>query len=117
MFSRPRKKSNVLMSGQQQWMRACAPSRLVRLHFVAAVDPKKADGRVRFVSARTALHARAGAKVARETPSPAPNRKLKGSCWRPKSWRGPRAATFDLLAVTVDGRCISCASLMRLATF
>jgi hypothetical protein len=67
MFSRPMKKSNVLTSGQQQWVNLCAPSRLVRLHFVAAVDTKKANGRVRLVSARTALHARARAKVAGET--------------------------------------------------
>ena len=67
MFSRPIKKSNVSTSGQQQWVNVYAPSRLVRLHFVAAVDTKKTDGRVRLVSARTALHAWAGAKVAGET--------------------------------------------------
>jgi hypothetical protein len=67
MFSRPMKKSNVSTSGQQQWVNVCAPSRLVRLHFVAAVDTKKTDGRLRLVSTRTTLHAWAGAKVAGET--------------------------------------------------
>ena len=67
MFLRPMKKSNVSTSGQPQWVNVYAPSRLVRLHFVAAVDTKKADGRVRLVSARSALHAWAGTKVAGET--------------------------------------------------
>jgi hypothetical protein len=40
------------------------PNGLVRLHVVAAVDTKKPDGRVRLVSAGTALHAQARAKVA-----------------------------------------------------
>src|SRR5271168_2368950 len=64
MFLRPMKKSNVSTSGQQQWVNVYALNRLVGLHFAAAVDTKKAAGCVRLVSARSALHAWAGTKVA-----------------------------------------------------
>ena len=57
-------------------MNVYVPSRL--LHFGATVDTKMADSRAYIVSARTALHAWAWAKVARETRWPPPDRKLKG---------------------------------------
>src|SRR5271155_3805481 len=60
MFLRPMKKSNVSTSGQPQWVNVCAPSRLVRLHFVAAVDTKKADG----ASYRPEAHYEPGAVTA-----------------------------------------------------
>jgi hypothetical protein len=41
-----------------------AVTKLVSLHSVAGVDSKKADGRIRLVSARTTLHARAKPEVA-----------------------------------------------------
>ncbi len=50
-------------------MNVYVPSRL--LHYGATVDTKMADSRARVVSARTALHAWALAKVARETRWPA----------------------------------------------
>ena len=40
------------------------------LHFVVGIYSKNAHGRIRLVPARTALHARTGAQVAREARSP-----------------------------------------------